>query len=51
MRTAPMLTGQRRHALDAHRSQLTAAHGPGFRLPPARRRMPASDMLYLRRST
>jgi LmbE family N-acetylglucosaminyl deacetylase len=51
VRTAPMLTGQRRHALNAHRSQLTAAHGPGFRLPPVRRRMPASDVLYLRRST
>jgi LmbE family N-acetylglucosaminyl deacetylase len=51
MRTAPMLTGQRRHALDAHRSQLSAAHGPGFRLPLTRRRMPASDALYLRRST
>lgn len=49
LRTAPMLRGQRRHALAAHRSQLTASHGPGFRLPAARRAMPASDILYLRR--
>lgn len=49
LRTAPMLPGQRRHALRAHRSQLTPAHGPGFRLPPQRRRMPSSDILFLRR--
>ncbi len=49
--TAPMLRGQRRHALAAHRSQLTASHGPGFRLPAYRRAMPASDILYLRRAS
>jgi LmbE family N-acetylglucosaminyl deacetylase len=51
LRTAPMLRGQRRHALAAHRSQLTASHGAGFRLPACRRAMPASDMLYLRRAS
>jgi LmbE family N-acetylglucosaminyl deacetylase len=51
LRTAPMLRGQRRHALAAHRSQLTASHGPGFRLPACRRVMPASDILYLRRAS
>jgi LmbE family N-acetylglucosaminyl deacetylase len=51
VRTAPMLTGKRRHALQAHRSQLTASHGPGFRLPAERRWMPAGDILYLRRAT
>lgn len=50
LRTAPMLRGQRRHALAAHRSQLTASHGPGFRLPADRHAMPASDILYLRRA-
>jgi LmbE family N-acetylglucosaminyl deacetylase len=50
LRTAPMLRGQRRHALSAHRSQLTASHGPGFRLPASRRAMPASDILYIRRA-
>lgn len=49
-RTEAMLVGQRRRALDAHRSQLTAAHGPGFRLPAERRRMPAADTLYMRRT-
>jgi LmbE family N-acetylglucosaminyl deacetylase len=49
LRTDPMLRGQRRHALAAHRSQLTASHGPGFRLPAKHRTMPASDLLYLRR--
>ncbi|WP_237713945.1 PIG-L deacetylase family protein [Novosphingobium sp. Rr 2-17] len=49
LRTAPMLPGHRRHALRAHRSQLTAAYGPGFRLPPQRQRMPSSDILFLRR--
>ncbi len=47
--TAPMPPGTRRHALHAHRSQLTASHGPGFRLPADRQRMPARDILYLRR--
>ncbi|WP_088185378.1 PIG-L deacetylase family protein [Sphingobium sp. Z007] len=50
LRTAPMLRGRRRQALAAHRSQLTASHGPGFRLPAARRAMPSSDVLYLRRA-
>jgi LmbE family N-acetylglucosaminyl deacetylase len=49
IRTAPMLQGRRRHALQAHRSQLTASYGPGFRLPDQGRRMPARDILYLRR--
>lgn len=47
--TAPMTPGTRRLALHAHRSQLTASHGPGFRLPADRLRMPARDILYLRR--
>lgn len=47
--TMPMLPGTRRHALRAHRSQLTASHGPGFRLPADRQRMPTRDILYLRR--
>lgn len=50
LRTAPMPRGQRRHALAAHRSQLTASHGPGFRLSASRRAMPSSDVLYLRRA-
>ncbi len=49
-RTAPMLAGQRRQALSAHRSQLTPSHGPGFRLPMEHRRMPTRDTLYLRRA-
>ena len=49
--TAPMAAGQRRHALRAHRSQLTASHGPGFRLPADRQRMPARDILYIRKRT
>ncbi|TDW61543.1 LmbE family N-acetylglucosaminyl deacetylase [Novosphingobium sp. PhB55] len=48
--TKPMRGGRRRHALQAHRSQLSASMGIGFRLPPARQRMPAVDTLYLRRS-
>lgn len=47
--TEPMLRGKRRHALRAHRSQLTAAYGPGFRLPVERQHMPACDTLHLRR--
>lgn len=50
LHTAPMLRGQRRYALAAHRSQLSASHGPGFRLPASHRAMPASDILYLRRT-
>ncbi|MET0238422.1 MAG: PIG-L family deacetylase [Sphingobium sp.] len=49
--TCPMLPGQRRHALAAHRSQLSAAFGPGFRLAKQQRRMAARDILYLRRSS
>lgn len=49
IQTAPMPAGQRRLALAAHRSQLTAAHGPGFRLSPDQRRMAAHDILYVRR--
>jgi len=47
--TAPMAAGQRRLALAAHRSQLSAAYGPGFRLSPEQRRMAAQDILYVRR--
>ena len=47
--TASMAVGRRRHALRAHRSQLTASQGPGFRLPADRQHMPARDILYLRR--
>jgi LmbE family N-acetylglucosaminyl deacetylase len=47
--TLPMPVGHRRRALQAHRSQLTSARGPGFRLPADRQRMPASDILYLRK--
>ncbi|MEC3912433.1 PIG-L family deacetylase [Sphingobium sp. CR2-8] len=47
--TRPMLPGVRRHALAAHRSQLTAAHGEGFRLPKDKRRMTPHDILYVRR--
>lgn len=49
--TAPMLPGVRRHALRAHRSQLTASHGEGFRLPKYRQRMSARDVLYLQRQS
>ena len=49
--TAPMVPGVRRHALRAHRSQLTGSHGAGFRLPPDRQRMPAHDILYVRRQS
>lgn len=51
LRTASMLAGQRRHALQAHRSQLTASFGPGFRLTGRRVSMPSSDILYLRKPT
>jgi LmbE family N-acetylglucosaminyl deacetylase len=45
-RTPPMPAGLRRHALAAHRSQTGPSQGPGFRLPRAAFRMPASDILY-----
>lgn len=41
--------GQRRHALLAHRSQTSAAYGPGFRLARAAWRMPSRDVLHLSR--
>jgi LmbE family N-acetylglucosaminyl deacetylase len=41
--------GLRRRALSAHRSQLTASHGAGFRLPKAQRSMSPRDILYVRR--
>ncbi|SFP33945.1 PIG-L deacetylase family protein [Sphingomonas rubra] len=44
--TVAMPPGRRRHALAAHRSQMTAALGPGFRVPPPLRRPPARDRLY-----
>jgi LmbE family N-acetylglucosaminyl deacetylase len=47
--TAAMPSGKRRHALRAHRSQLTSSMGEdGFRLPRAHQRMPARDLLFLR---
>lgn len=45
-RTHAMPPGKRRHALMAHRSQTSAAYGPGFRLAPIMRRMPATDVLH-----
>lgn len=50
VRSRAMPAGKRRHALRAHRSQLTASHGPGFRLAGERQRMPAYDTLFVRRS-
>lgn len=50
VRTRPMPVGRRRHALRAHRSQLTGAHGPGFRLPKDKQQMPAFDILFIERS-
>lgn len=47
VRTEPVSTAVRTEALDAYRSQLTDSLGPGFRLDPARRHMPARDILYL----
>lgn len=46
VRTQPMPTGLRRHALAAHRSQTGVSQGLGFRLPRAFRRMPGTDILY-----
>lgn len=46
--TPSMALGVRRHALAAHRSQLTASHGPGFRLPKDKRSMAPYDLLYVR---
>lgn len=50
IRSAAMPVGKRRHALHAHRSQLTASHGTGFRLPKEQQRMAARDTLYVRRA-
>lgn len=47
--TDRMSIGLRRKALSAHRSQLTAAHGPGFRLPEDQRAMRPFDLLFIRR--
>ncbi|KQM13093.1 hypothetical protein ASE49_13430 [Novosphingobium sp. Leaf2] len=49
VRSRSMPAGKRRHALRAHRSQLTASHGPGFRLSAEQQRMPAHDTVYVRR--
>lgn len=49
LRTSPMPIGKRRHALRAHRSQLTGACGSGFRLPKERLNMPSIDILHLQR--
>ena len=46
LRTSDMPIGQRRDALRAHRSQLTASMGAGFRLPRPMQRMSSSDRLY-----
>lgn len=47
--TPVMPVGQRRHALLAHRSQLSPVIGKGFRLPPEKLRMAGQDVLTLRR--
>lgn len=47
--TPPMPAGRRRHALLAHRSQLSPVIGQGFRLPREKLRMPAQDVLTLRK--
>lgn len=47
VRTKPIATGQRVHALRAHRSQLSNTYGEGFRLPPQQRRMMPDDVLTL----
>lgn len=46
----PLWPGLRRLALAAHRSQLTASFGVGFRLPKNKRSMAMQDLLYLRKS-
>lgn len=47
VRTAPIPPARRTAALRAHRSQLTALLGEGFRLPRAQQKMAATDLLYL----
>lgn len=49
IRSDAMSPGLRRYALQAHRSQLTASHGHGFRLPKAMQRMAARDTLFVER--
>ncbi|AMJ63546.1 hypothetical protein AXW83_08160 [Bosea sp. PAMC 26642] len=48
LRTPPMPPGRRKQALAAHRSQVTPQFGEGFRLPEAKKRMAAFDVLYER---
>lgn len=45
--TRSLPPGQRRHALHAHRSQLSRVYGEGFRLPAERQRMTLFDTLTL----
>jgi len=47
--SAPILPGLRRKALAAHRSQLTAAFGAGFRLSKDKQSMTTRDLLYVRK--
>jgi LmbE family N-acetylglucosaminyl deacetylase len=47
--TPPMSTGRRRDALRAHRSQMSSVIGDGFRIPREKLRMPAVDVLTLRK--
>lgn len=47
--TPAMPVGRRRHALLAHRSQISPVIGEGFRLPREKRRMPAHDILTFRK--
>lgn len=47
--TPAMPIGRRRHALLAHRSQMSPVIGEGFRLPREKLRMGAQDVLTLRR--
>lgn len=49
LRTEAIPPGRRRHALRAHRSQLSPLFGDGFRLDGARERMSTTDCLTLRR--
>ena len=49
LRTPRMAPGRRKQALSAHRSQLTAWLGEGFRLPRERLGMPSFDLLGLQK--
>lgn len=49
--TPAMPVGRRRHALLAHRSQMSPVIGKGFRLPRKMLRMAAQDVLTLRRDS